>query len=284
VLTLLCLCSREIRSNLANVSTRQHSQIAHSLWKTDSTASYICSKRQSCPCPCHEGIREKKGIAPLILNLGTKRRLVVSFTLRPLYPRTKNPWAHWIGGWVGTRTCVVVLGKRKSLVSTRIRNPDGPARRLVGISTAPFGHCNLVSYWKTAKQLNKGLCCDYTEEFGTTRLYRVSQEEWTKIGESVPYVKLYRYNPKHLYPKLNGYGDNGQRKVWTSCISAYCTSSAVSHWPWQCNKSSHLCDCTRSAQRDKTVLHYCQIFTRNVKCLVTLRTTTTWVRVFCSSI
>ena len=43
----------------------------------------------------------------------------------------------------------------------------------------------------------------------------------------VPYVKLYRYNPKHLYPKLNGYGDNGQRKVWTSCISAYCTSKAV---------------------------------------------------------
>ena len=28
---------------------------------------------------------------------------------------------------------------------------------------------------------------------------------------SVPYVKVYRYNPKHLYPKLNGYGDNGQR-------------------------------------------------------------------------
>ena len=50
--------------------------------------------------------------------------------------------------------------------------------------------------------------------------YRVSQEERTKLQESVPHVKLYRYNPKHLYPKLNGYGDNGQRKVWTSCISA----------------------------------------------------------------
>ena len=58
-------------------------------------------------------------------------------------------------------------------------------------------------------------------------LYRVSQEEQTKLRESVPYVKLYRYNPKHLYPKLNVYGDNGQRKVWTSCISAYCTSTAV---------------------------------------------------------
>jgi len=32
--------------------------------------------------------------------------------------------------------------------------------------------------------------------------YRVSQEERTKLLESVPYVKLYRYNPKHLYPKL----------------------------------------------------------------------------------
>jgi len=58
-------------------------------------------------------------------------------------------------------------------------------------------------------------------------VYRVSQKERTKLRESVPYVKLYRYNPKHLYPKLNGYRDNGQRKVWTSCISAYCTSTAV---------------------------------------------------------
>ena len=44
-------------------------------------------------------------------------------------------------------------------------------------------------------------------------VYRVSQEEWTKLRESVPYVKLYRYNPKHLYPKLNGYRDNGQRSL-----------------------------------------------------------------------
>ena len=43
--------------------------------------------------------------------------------------------------------------------------------------------------------------------------YRVSQEERTKLRESVPYVKLYRYNPKHLYPKLNVYGDNGQRSL-----------------------------------------------------------------------
>ena len=44
-------------------------------------------------------------------------------------------------------------------------------------------------------------------------IYRVSQEECAKLRENVPYVKLYRYNPKHLYPKLNGYGDNGQRSL-----------------------------------------------------------------------
>jgi hypothetical protein len=43
---------------------------------------------------------------------------------------------------------------------------------------------------------------------------------------SVPYVKLYRYNPKHLYPNLNGYEDNGEREVWSSCGSTYCTCSA----------------------------------------------------------
>jgi hypothetical protein len=31
-------------------------------------------------------------------------------------------------------------------------------------------------------------------------IYKVSQEEWTKLRESVPCVKIYRYNPKHLYP------------------------------------------------------------------------------------
>jgi len=44
----------------------------------------------------------------------------------------------------------------------------------------------------------------------------VSQEECVRLRKCIPYVKVYRYNPKHLCPKLNGYGDNGQRKVWSS--------------------------------------------------------------------
>ena len=53
-------------------------------------------------------------------------------------------------------------------------------------------------------------------------IHRLSQEECARIREGVPYVKVYRYNPKHLRPKLNGYGDNGQRKVRASCGSKYC--------------------------------------------------------------
>ena len=60
-----------------------------------------------------------------------------------------------------------------------------------------------------------------------TFIYRVSQEERTKLRESVPYVELYRYNPKHLYPKLNGDGDNCHRKVWASGVSTYCTPSVT---------------------------------------------------------
>ena len=51
----------------------------------------------------------------------------------------------------------------------------------------------------------------------------LSQEERTKLREGVPCVKLYRYNPKHLYPKFDGYGDIEHRKVRVCLVSAYYT-------------------------------------------------------------
>ena len=44
------------------------------------------------------------------------------------------------------------------------------------------------------------------------RIYRESRGERARLRQNVPYVKAHRSNPKHLYPKLNGYGDNGQKK------------------------------------------------------------------------
>ena len=54
-------------------------------------------------------------------------------------------------------------------------------------------------------------------------IYRVSRGECARLRENVPYVKVHRYNPKHLYPKLKSYGDNDERKVWSSFRSTYCT-------------------------------------------------------------
>ena len=72
------------------------------------------------------------------------------------------------------------------------------------------------------------LSLSYTEHTTSTVSYiQVSQEECARLRENVPQVKLYRYNPKHLYPKFNGYGDIGQRKVWTSLVSAQYTLSVT---------------------------------------------------------
>ena len=44
-------------------------------------------------------------------------------------------------------------------------------------------------------------------------IYRVSRGDCARLRENVPYVKVHRYNPKHLYPELDGYGDNGERSL-----------------------------------------------------------------------
>jgi len=48
------------------------------------------------------------------------------------------------------------------------------------------------------------LDCVHIPPTKSGNIYRMSQEECARLRESVPYVKVYRYNPKHLYPKLNG--------------------------------------------------------------------------------
>jgi len=58
------------------------------------------------------------------------------------------------------------------------------------------------------------------QERSVITVYRVSKREMCHIREGVPYVKVYRCNPKHLCPNLNGYGDNGQRILkFESCFT-----------------------------------------------------------------
>jgi hypothetical protein len=99
-------------------------------------------------------------------------------------------------------------------------------------------------------------------------VYRVSQEECARLRENVPYVKVHRYNPKHLrvYPKLNGYGDNGQKKsvVFLQFHKLYLLSRRVT----RTLRMSVL-----ESEMQSTVRLPCKV-------LGTLRTTTALVRVF----
>jgi hypothetical protein len=84
-----------------------------------------------------------------------------------------------------------------------------------------------VCVWNNKFYYKAPSCWYFTEWLMLTVLgIQVSQEECANLRESVSDVQIYLYNPIHLYTKLNGYGDNGQRKVWSSCGSTYCTCSA----------------------------------------------------------
>jgi hypothetical protein len=50
----------------------------------------VKQQRQFCRCPQHEGVRGNRNIAPLILNLVTRRKGVVRFSSRTIYPRERN--------------------------------------------------------------------------------------------------------------------------------------------------------------------------------------------------
>ena len=94
-------------------------------------------------------------------------------------------------------------------------------------------HCLTVfTFFKVPDECRIYDCCCSVTLKSTLYIYRVSQEEGAKLREGVPYVELYRYNPKHLYPKSNGYGDNGQRslKLWQLLHTYWLPNT---YWNWQ---------------------------------------------------
>ena len=118
------------------------------------------------------------------------------------------------------------------------------------------------------------------------KIYKVSQEECARLREGVPYVRVYRYNPKHVCPKLNGYGDNGQRKVWSSGGSTHCTCQLTSlidvcPWVWCPITESPLTLAYSRLIPECAVSHVTSVLACMCRIVLgTLRTTMTCVRVF----
>jgi len=63
-------------------------------------------------------------ITPGILNLCSRRRWPVRFTLRPLLLRSQNTGTHWLDGWVRFTVGLATAGDRNISYSCRESNPD----------------------------------------------------------------------------------------------------------------------------------------------------------------
>jgi hypothetical protein len=69
------------------------------------------------PCASGKGICESVTEAPLILNLYTRRRWVVRFTLWPFYPETKKLWYRWTRHFLSPIAGIDTLDRRKIITS-----------------------------------------------------------------------------------------------------------------------------------------------------------------------
>ena len=111
--------------------------------------------------------RGSTGIAPLILNLGTRCRWVVNFTPRPLYSREITPVPIEQEAGRATEPDWTFCKREKSLAATRIRIPDHPSRSLVVIPTTLSRHifmhifitrynrAHIFVHWAMLRQLEK---------------------------------------------------------------------------------------------------------------------------------
>ena len=87
------------------------------------------------PIYAMKAYRGSRGIAPLILNLGTRGRWVLTSHSDSFIPG-KNSVTHWKRGWWAPESVWTALEIRKCLAPTGIRTPDRPALNQLATPTA----------------------------------------------------------------------------------------------------------------------------------------------------
>jgi hypothetical protein len=131
--------------------------------------------------PLHKDVSGSRGIAPRILGLGTRWRLVVSFTPRPLYPQGKGSCTHWIGGWVGPSDVLDAVVKRNVWVIQKFSDWLPGAKTTNGRSLCNYVqlYCYFVSQSSEFYRHNP-LCCFSTCIYCCKRIfrYRLSPESF----------------------------------------------------------------------------------------------------------
>ena len=94
-------------------------------------------KKWSCSSARHEAYRERRGIAPLMLNLSTVWSWVVNFMSVLLIFLGRISGTFWKGGWMGLRPGLDISEMKFPLAPVRIWTPDSSAHSLVTILTRP---------------------------------------------------------------------------------------------------------------------------------------------------
>jgi hypothetical protein len=105
--------------------------------------------------PRHEDVLGSEGISPGILDLGTRRRWIVSFTPRPLYPGERTSGTQWIGGLVGPRAGLDTVVGRKIPSHSRESSPWIPGPQRVASSYTDWATPALeavMAYFKVLSQ------------------------------------------------------------------------------------------------------------------------------------
>ena len=103
-----------------------------SSWPTGTTSLRVCADRLR-PYSLQQhvvGVNGNAGVAPLVLNIGTRWRFIVTFTIRPLDPWQKNHGIHQQDGGLATAR-MHVLGQTKISCPCQDSNRDPVVRPLV---------------------------------------------------------------------------------------------------------------------------------------------------------
>ena len=135
----VAMCIMGMTGSAASLHRGKNIIAKPAFWKLDSVnlihlgGSPTTVKKKKVPTPAMKAYKGNGGIAPLILNLGSKCRYEANFTHLPFCPRGKSP-RYPLNGRLGggPRPVLNVLLKR-SVASAGIRTPDSPVRRLLTV-------------------------------------------------------------------------------------------------------------------------------------------------------
>jgi hypothetical protein len=174
---------------------------------------------------------ERQSFPPFLIRQGLKN-IKALFTSLSLELTEMEFWPAFVWFWPTVQSKQTGNSHFRALKTSRRGNGTAWRGSVVHNARLPTrSPTSTAEAWHSSEGININSDASWTPTCGTCACGTYTGcpgRNVKKLRESIPYVKIYRYNPKHLYPKLNGYGDNSQRKVGVSVVSTHCKLPADS--------------------------------------------------------